>query len=394
MDFIDVQDGDIISEVTNEEIVAHSGERRSYEDSQSESPDEEARGGASEDGTKVGTFGEDEDYRLDNGVAEDPVEHGSATSEEIEAENAEEEEARTRKRTGKRSQVKNEKGGLNKDESESKDELEIRRRTEEEKEVEDEKETPVENEEKQSEEEEVEERDKIEEDDDEEEKTELDKLLDDDNDKKSESKVAMKDKPRKRPPKSHAGTQADEKEPLLNTSRSPSPEVDLPSQSARIKRTFSPKPYPGKVVKSVAIGTDDQHITNSITASRTEATSRQVKVHPGRRRNYKSEEQVRNVRIKEDGKGGLSNVPKRRQRENGGNIAVDVRKPRSSERIAQSSDAYFFRSRLPQTSKRHPKRHVWLCRDSEIHRLIAEKAAVLRRYKEEGITGSVVFFLD
>ncbi|XP_046864911.1 amyloid-beta A4 precursor protein-binding family A member 1-like [Xenia sp. Carnegie-2017] len=53
------------------------------------------------------------------------------------------------------------------------------------------------------------------------------------------------------------------------------------------------------------------------------------------------------------------------------------------DRAVHSSDAKFFKSRLSQTSKRYPNRHVWLVRDSEIHRMIAEKTTILRRHNKE-----------
>ena len=100
-------------------------------------------------------------------------------------------------------------------------------------------------------------------------------------------------------------------------------------------------------------------------------------------------EKAQNTRANEKRNANMTHASKHRLRENGEDHGFNVAKHRVHERTSHSSDANFFRSRLPQTSKRHPKRHVWLVRDSEIHLLVAEKAAILRRYKDEGVTGKL-----
>ena len=381
-DFIDIQEGDTISEVTDEEIVAHSNERRAYEDTPGDTPNEEQDENTSEDDEKVGPLGTHKDSMLDNGVTDEHGEH----SEQEEGHECVNTQVDTEKETHQQSEVENKTNGLNNDEI--KDRLEISKSTEEIKEKEglnDRIEILSENEEGDLVDVEVEEKAAI---DEEEEKSEVDKLLESDNNE--QTRISKKDKRQNKNKKrqTFAGAQVDEKEPLLNTPPSPEPQTST-SHPPQPKKTFSPKAYPGKVVKSVAIGTDDQEITNTFSTSRTTDLSRHTEVDVDRRRGRKNKEKVQNTRANEKRNVNTTHTSKHRLRENGEDRGFNVAKHHMNERTSHSSDANFFRSRLPQTSKRHPKRHVWLVRDSEIHLLVAEKAAILRRYKDEGVTGKL-----
>lgn len=382
VDFIDIQEGDTISEVTDEEIVAHSNEQRTYEDTPGDAPSEEQDKHSSEDDEKVGPLGTHEDSMLDNGVTDERGEHG----EQEEGHQCVNTQVDTEKETHQQREVENKTNGLNNDEI--KDRLEISKSTEEEEEKEglnDRTEIQSENEEGDLVDVEVEEKAAI---DEEEEKSEVDKLLESDNNE--QTRISKKDKRQNKNKKQQtsAGAQVDEKEPLLNTPPSPEPQMSA-SHPPQPKKTFSPKAYPGKVVKSVAIGTDDQEIINTFSTSRTTDLSRHTEVVVDRRRERKNKEKAQNTRANEKRNANMTHASKHRLRENGEDHGFNVAKHRVHERTSHSSDANFFRSRLPQTSKRHPKRHVWLVRDSEIHLLVAEKAAILRRYKDEGVTGKL-----
>ena len=222
--------------------------------------------------------------------------------------------------------------------------------------------------------------------------TEVDKLLQENN-----TKVENKTAQRKTKSKMvSSGTQAHEVEPLLNASQTPSPSETPspePHESPRNRRQFTPREYPGKAVKSIAISTDDDY------PSEKHKKSEQAESRPGETHKRTEGSRTPLGRSIENGVKTKPSTPlsTRTPPANRSNRQVKSEPPvsRSSKqspvgRGSQSSDAMFFKSRLSQTSKRRPKRHVWLVRDSEIHRLIAEKAAILRRYKEEGITGKLL----
>lgn len=210
--------------------------------------------------------------------------------------------------------------------------------------------------------------------------TELDKLLQDNN---SEVKLEQK---KTRNKTMTSGAHSNETEPLLNTSPSTSSRTPSPGAEDLLQRRkqYTPKGYPGKAVKSVAIGTDDDYPSYGLIKERQsgatpEDSGKKCTEKTSSRQNIENEVKTPStIRISNSTRTPRS---KRSQRSTMNEIP--------SSRSSHSSDATFFKSRLPQTSKRHPKRHVWLVRDSEIHRLIAEKAVILRRYKEDGIIGEL-----
>lgn len=178
-----------------------------------------------------------------------------------------------------------------------------------------------------------------------------------------------------------AGTQSHELQPLLvSPSQSPPP----PDQ-----KKFKPREHPGKAVKSRAIGTD------KVTPNREHPKEPPKVWYIGEKQETKKSRSDANQRHNlENG----NRAPPSKGKKAGSPMTHNPRpkaKPRDRaesprDRAVHSSDAKFFKSRLSQTSKRYPNRHVWLVRDSEIHRMIAEKATILRRHnKENGRKGNV-----
>ena len=427
LDFVDIQEGDTICEASDDEIVAHSGEQKTYERTDVAETDSDN----SEDLSRLppvdmgmDTFGIDVDMALNNGIADDseendePLEVGkegrNRASDNIETslvtvkENRkgddklveehkmkdETEQVELPKVKGKEKQVETRDNGQmvkQKGENETKqvrgqkdDEIEEEESGNEENEmgkVEDKKELD----------------DKEVEDDDSDGTTEVDKLL---VDKTSVEKQINQQKTKSKMISS--GTQAHEVEPLLNTSQTPSPLLTPspahtpspePQESPREKKPFTPREYPGKAVKSIAIGTDDDYLFNEYERQRHTSAS------PGHAQKKGSKSKGSTLGTRSPIENGVHSATKAGSLKSGrtptsthqkrdGDIPISRSgKIPLGERDSQSSDAMFFKQRITQTSKRRPKRHVWLVRDSEIHRLIAEKAAILRRYKEEGITG-------
>ena len=417
MEFVDIQEGDAISEPSDEEVVAHSRETKTYEHaevSDSEESEDPSRLPPADMGAD--TYGIDVDLAINNGIADesdgcdeglimDNEGHDASLSNNIETslgnfvevgenrrrEIKQVEEPKTEIIPLEASKTENKRAEKVKTESRQLEAQKVDGMIEEDSEG-DEKEGNQVEDQKESEKEHLEKQTEILADDDySDDTTEVDKLLEKDNTKVEKKVTHQKAKSKM----VSSGTQVHEVEPLLNASQTPSPSETPspePRESPQNRRQFTPREYPGKAVKSIAIGTDDEYPTVM------HKKSQQAEVRPG-------ETQKR-------GKG--SRTPLGRSIENGVKTSDKASTPPSTStptvnrsnrqaksdpptsrssrqppgtRGSQSSDAMFFKSRLSQTSKRRPKRHVWLVRDSEIHRLIAEKAAILRRYKEEGITG-------
>ncbi|CAB4038270.1 Hypothetical predicted protein [Paramuricea clavata] len=456
LDFVDIQEGDRISEASDDEIVAHSSEAKTYEHTDildSEESEDSSRLPPVDTG--VDTFGIDVDLGMNNGIADESEENDEALVMDNEGHNTSSKNIETNlgnlveiEGNGKREnkqvdaqvKVENEQVEVPKVKSEHKQvekvkheskQMEVPKVKSENKQVEKmksenrqmeaqkvdevieqgseggEKEESGKEDEKESDDEQSEEQVEIlAEDDYSDDTTEVDKLIQDNN-TKVENKIYQKKTKSKMV---SSGTQAREAEPLLNTSQTPSPpETPSPSQtpspepqeSSRHRKQFTPREYPGKAVKSIAIGTDDDYPSNEYTKERHARASPAESQKRGKGSTGK-------VRPRQNNENGVK-TPKKASTPTSTRTQTSTRTPTSSrshrqangdtptprskqlrgERGSQSSDAMFFKSRLSQTSKRHPKRHVWLVRDSEIHRLIAEKAAILRRFKEEGITGRV-----
>ena len=405
LDFIDIQENDAISEASDDEIVAHSTAGQTYEHTAPvDSEDSEDQSRLPPVDTQIDTYGIDVDLDMNNGLADDSEEYddgllmdnkgtlsdnietslanvvieenGKRKNEQVEAEKMETEvkHSEVLKVKSENKEVENMK--KEKQQEGQKVDEEIRNEEKEGSQVEDEKS------------EESEERVEIVvEDDYSDDTTEVDKLLGENHTKVDQQRPKRK--------MVSSGTQSHEVQPLLNTSQSPSPE---PLESPGHRKQFTPREYPGKAVKSIAIGTDDDYPPEQY------SKKRQPKASPGAYKKRDNAASTRKTPPQPNIENGVktfkkastpsstrTSTPGRSNRQTNGDTSSNrSNKQVQGERGSLSSDALFFKSRLPQTSRRRPKRHVWLVRDSEIHRLIAEKASILRRFKDEGVTGKQI----